>query len=235
MLVDPISLSGMCSVIVPRLPPCRRCVPHSLAPSGPARRIRVSPRSIDYFAAVLFRVSLLDQGGSPAADRARWRPGAAAAPCLRHRCAGPRPLSAQVPPSQTARAGSGSPSPRTRLSPSRHDPAALMTLVSISGNVADAGTGLLETYVTGACSADSPSWLTFGGPGQNCAPNDRRSFALLPKATPADGGCSRTRIRARRLPRYHRYRGPDQGFHDRTTRNAVQAEGGPVSCCRPPA
>ncbi|GAA2653582.1 hypothetical protein GCM10010307_65270 [Streptomyces vastus] len=27
----------------------------------------------------------------------------------------------------------------------------------------------------------------------------------------------RTRIRARRPPRYHRHRGPDQGFHDRTT------------------
>ena len=40
-----------------------------------------------------------------------------------------------------------------------------------------------------------------------------------------DGEHRSTRIRARQLPRYHRYRGPDQGFRDRATRNAVQAEG----------
>ncbi len=148
--------------------------------------------------------------GGPRALAATGRRRSLSPPPLR------RPPATQraVPPSQTARAGSGSPSPRTRPSPSRHDPAALMTLVSKSGNVADAGTGLLETHVTGACSADSPPWLTFGGPGQNCAPNDRRSSAFLPNATPADRGCSRTRIRARRLPRYHRHRGPDQDFHD---------------------
>jgi hypothetical protein len=96
MLVNPISLSGRCSVIAPRLPPtCRRSVLHLLEPSGPAHGIRASPRSIDYRVAVLFRVSLLDQGGPPTAARARWRPVAAAAPCLRHRSGGPPPLSAQ--------------------------------------------------------------------------------------------------------------------------------------------
>lgn len=42
-------------------------------------------------------------------------------------------------------------------------------------SVAEAGTGLLETHVTGARSAHAPSWLTFGGSGQNLSHSTTRS------------------------------------------------------------
>jgi hypothetical protein len=47
-----------------------------------------------------------------------------------------------------------------------------------------AGTGLLETYVTGARSAHSPPWLTFGGRAQNRAENavHRRARARVEHA-----------------------------------------------------
>lgn len=145
----------MCSVIAPRLPTCRRSVPHLLEPPRACPRHPRLSQLDRLLPSVLFRVSLLDQGGPPSACRARWRP------------------------RQTARPGSNTPSPstrsttRTRLSPIAHDLAVRVTVVSKPGSVADAGTGLLETYVTGACSAHSPSWLTFGGAGQNWASNDR--------------------------------------------------------------
>lgn len=71
--------------------------------------------------------------------------------------------------------------------------------------------------VTGARSASPPPWLTFGGAGQNWDAADRAATVTLSNFTWWQGGCSRTRVRARRPPRYHRHRGPDQGFPDRTT------------------
>lgn len=79
-------------------------------------------------------------------------------------------------------------------------------------SVAEAGGGLLETHVTGARSADPPPWLTFGGAGQNWDASDRAATVTLSNFALRQGGCSRTRVRARRPPRYHRHRGPDQGF-----------------------
>lgn len=92
-------------------------------------------------------------------------------------------------------------------------------------SVAEAGTGLLETHVTGARSEVAPSWLTFGGSGQNWAEVGRTATLVLSNSATGSRGWSRTHVRARRPPRYHRHRGPDQGFRDRTTPNAVQAEG----------
>ncbi len=165
--------------------------------------------------------------GGPRALAATGRRRSLSPPPLRQ----PPATQRAVPPSQTARPGSDSPSPSTRSTTrsrpilSRHGPAVPVAAVSKSRDVADAGTGLLETHVTGARSAGPPPWLTFGGAGQNCAANEGASTALLSNSATTDRGCSRTRIRARRPPRYHRHRGPDQGFRDRTTRNAVEAEG----------
>lgn len=190
MLVNPISLSGMCSVIAPRLPPCRRSVPRLLEPGACPRHPRVS--QVDRpLPCGLFRVSLLDQGGPPTAVRARWRPWAAAAPCLRHRSGGPRPLSAQHrqggQPEQEATRLARIPGPsrdalRAITPPHRppscnRRPEAVPSAVcgsttrrpegaqpvTHSGSVAEGGTGLLETHVTGARSAPPPLWLTFGG------------------------------------------------------------------------
>lgn len=97
--------------------------------------------------------------------------------------------------------------------------------VTKRSSVVGVGPGLLETHVASARSAVSPSWLTFGGSGQNRAPLGQAATLVLHNSTTGGRGCDRTRIRARRSPRYHRHRGPDQGFRDRTTRDAVQAEG----------
>lgn len=149
-------------------------------------------------AAELCRVSLLDQGGPPTACRARWRPWAAAAPCLRHRSGGPHPLSAQ--PCQGGRPDQEATRPLRAPGPGRRPPsvtrppnrtpldaawptepqpeprgqATSATSRSDRGearddgrSVAEDGTGLLETHVTGAQSAHPPSWLTFAGSAQN--------------------------------------------------------------------
>lgn len=200
-------------------------------------------------AAELFRVSLLDQGGPPTAGRARWRPWAAAAPCLRHRSGGPHPLSAQPCRGEQSdqeatrplrEPGPGRPRP-SEAAPS--DQSALLSrwtskqqagpwarpfvgnaqaekgsrAVTNGGSVAEAGGGLLETHVTGARSTHPPPWLTFGGAGQNWDADNRTSTVTLSNWTAGYLGCSRTRVRARRAPRYHRHRVPDQGFQDRTT------------------
>lgn len=229
MLVDPISLSGRCSVIAPRLPPpcrCRTCsnrrgLPTAFVPL-PGRSttaLRCCSEFLYWIKAARLRRPARAGGWGPP----------------------PLPVSATAAPAPgrsarttdeadgRARKCSRRPSTRTtarsRPSPSKHDPAVRMAAVSKPRSVADAGTGLLETYVTGARSARAPPWLTFGGTGQNRATNDLPPTSLLSNSTTAEGGCSRTRIRARRPPRYHRHRGPDQGFRDRTTRNAVEAEG----------
>ncbi len=208
MLVDPISLSGMCFVIAPacrcavvayRACLKRRGMVDRLSDGLPRRPGLWStvPMCSSHAAqplpcpAELFRVSLLDQGGPPTACRARWRPGAAAAPCLRHRCGGPRPLSAQHrqggQPEQEATRPARAPGP-DRSAPvttapchrppfrSERSEADLSTVPTYttprpegarpgtySGSVAEARTGLLEAHVTGARAAHPPLWLTFGG------------------------------------------------------------------------
>lgn len=90
--------------------------------------------------------------------------------------------------------------------------------VTHEGSVAEVGRGLLETHVTGAQSAPPPSWLTFGGSGPSWASIGRTATVIPSDSTTRGRGCrSRTHVRACQPPRYHRHRGPDQGFRDRTT------------------
>lgn len=90
--------------------------------------------------------------------------------------------------------------------------------VTHEGSVAEVGRGLLETHVTGDQSAAPTPWLTFGGSGQSWASIGRTATVIPSDSTTRGRGChSRTHVRARQPPRYHRHRGPDQGFRDRTT------------------
>ncbi|MEV1053923.1 recombinase family protein [Streptomyces sp. NPDC049887] len=79
---------------------------------------------------------------------------------------------------------------------------------------------------------DTDTWQALQGeserranPGEKRREGNRSARRTLSNFTWGYRGCSRTRVQARRPPRYHRHQGPDQGFHDRTTRHAVQAEG----------
>lgn len=58
----------------------------------------------------------------------------------------------------------------------------------MGGSVAEAGGGVLETYVTGARSASPPPWLTFGGSGQNWDTADRSATGTLSNFTWGTGG-----------------------------------------------
>ncbi len=190
MLVDPISLSGMCSVIAPRLLPRRCSVPH--CPSRrtlPTASVPLSGCWATALRAVqsFFTGSRRPAFSGPRALAATGRRRSLSPPPLR------RPPAAQraTPPMRTARAGSNSTVPSTRRRPKRpgderavpppavshrkHEAewSAVRTLttprqtgarsVTYSGSVAEARTGLLEAHVTGARSAHPPPWLTFGG------------------------------------------------------------------------
>jgi hypothetical protein len=117
--------------------------------------------------AELFRVSLLDQGGPPTAARARWRPRAAAAPCLRHRSGGPHPLSAQHlqgdQPEQEATPST--PSTRTRPSAERdHTAQPSIAPVHMAHRAAAQAqlTRRTDTAQAGSTYAHDP-WMKRGG------------------------------------------------------------------------
>lgn len=198
MLVDPISLSGMCSVIVSRSPPCRRCVPHLLRLPGPAPphpclsgRSTTALRCCSEFlywikAARLRRPARAGGLGPPPLHVSATAPAAPAHSARNPTKADNRTRKHpdhsehqdQADAHQT-RTRHNRPSLQRRVT---HGVGSRVQLechigrrqgrmesrpVAHGGSVAETGTGLLETHVTGARSAVPPSWLTFAGSGQN--------------------------------------------------------------------